>query len=125
MTQNQDPAQTPPQSPVEVETNPDAKTVGMLCHQFGIFTNFIGPLIIWLTRKNKYPFVDKQAKEALNWQITLLIGYLISIPLMFVFIGALTWTACWICNLVFGVLGTTTAAEGIPYRYPFALRLIK
>jgi uncharacterized Tic20 family protein len=92
---------------------------------------FLGPLIIWLVKKDTMPFVNDQAKEALNFNITIAIifviltilgvvtlgvGFLIAFPLM-VIIG--------IAALVFIILAAIKANEGVAYRYPFTLRLIK
>ncbi|HKU78402.1 MAG TPA: DUF4870 domain-containing protein [Rhodanobacteraceae bacterium] len=92
---------------------------------------FLGPLIIWLVKKDTMPFVNDQAKEALNFNITIAIvfviltilgfatlgvGFFIAIPLMII-IG--------IAALVFIILAAIRANEGVAYRYPFALRLIK
>src|ERR1700761_2896163 len=52
----------------------DSVTMGMLCHLLGIPIGFLGPLIIWLVKKDTSPFVDDQGKEALNFQITRLIA---------------------------------------------------
>jgi uncharacterized Tic20 family protein len=92
---------------------------------------FIGPLVIWLMKKDTMPFVSDQAKEALNFAITvslaclalllltilsLGIGALLTIPLMLVIgIGA----------LVLVIIAAMKANQGIAYRYPFALRLVK
>jgi len=92
---------------------------------------FLGPLIIWLVKKDSMPFVNDQAKEALNFNITIAIifviltilgfatlgvGFLLALPLMII-IG--------IAALVFIILAAIKANEGVTYRYPFALRLIK
>src|SRR4051794_33293223 len=52
----------------------DSITMGMLCHLLGIFTSFLGPLIIWLMKKDQSPWVDDQGKESLNFQIVALIA---------------------------------------------------
>jgi uncharacterized Tic20 family protein len=92
---------------------------------------FIGPLVIWLVKKETMPFVDDQGKEALNFNITVAIvfaallllslltlgiGLVIAIPAFFI-IG-IAW-------LVLTILASIKANEGVAYRYPFALRLIK
>ena len=92
---------------------------------------FIGPLIIWLMKKDTMPFVDEQAKEALNFNITLAavmlvlflfgvltlgIGFLVALPLMFI-IG--------IAALVFMIIAAIKSNDGVSYRYPVAVRLIK
>jgi uncharacterized Tic20 family protein len=92
---------------------------------------FIGPLIIWLVKKDTMPFVDDQAKEALNFNITVAIvffvlfllalftlgiGLVISVPL---------WILIGIAWLVFTIIAAIKANEGVAYRYPFTLRLVK
>ena len=62
--------------------SPDAKTMGMLAHLLVIFTGFIGPLIIWLIKKDQSPFVNQQGKEALNWGLTLMIGWVVKGPIV-------------------------------------------
>lgn len=103
----------------------DDKTFGMLAHLLGIFTAFLGPLIIWLIKKDDSPFVNDQGKEALNFQIVMTIGYIISSFLMSLLIGCLTYPAFIIVSIVFGIMGTMKANEGQAYRYPFTIRIIK
>jgi uncharacterized Tic20 family protein len=54
----------------EIEQNSEARTFGMLCHLSGLFLGFVGPLLFWLIKREQYPFVDDQGKEALNFHIT-------------------------------------------------------
>jgi uncharacterized Tic20 family protein len=92
---------------------------------------FIGPLVIWMMKKDTMPFVADQAKEALNFAITvslacfvlllltimsLGIGALLTIPLMMI-IG--------VAALVLIIIAAMKANEGVAYRYPVALRLVK
>jgi uncharacterized Tic20 family protein len=92
---------------------------------------FIGPLVIWMVKKDTMPFVDDQAKEALNFNIsvalvflalfllsvmTLGIGLIIAIP---------AWIIIGIAWLVFTIIAAIKAHEGVAYRYPLTLRLIK
>ena len=105
----------------------DEKTMGMLAHILGGVTNFLGPLLIWLIKKDESPFVNDQGKEALNFQITVGIGFVVSFILWIVTGGCaslLLTPALWIGSIIFGVLGGLEANKGIVYRYPFALRLI-
>lgn len=119
---------TPPSGgPVYSGPTPDqdAKTFGMLAHLLGIF-GFVGPLIIWLVKKDTSPFVDDQGKEALNFQLTLVIGWVASILLNLIMcIGVFLWPILIIVGLIFAILGAMKAKEGIPYRYPFNIRFIK
>ena len=102
----------------------DDKTFGMLAHLLGIFTGFVGPLVIWLIKKDESPFVDDQGKEALNFQIWMTIGAIISYFLMAVLIGCITLPAIIVMVLVFGIMGTMKANEGVAYRYPVNIRII-
>jgi uncharacterized Tic20 family protein len=103
----------------------DEKNLALLAHLTGIFTSFIGPLIIWLMKKDTSAYVDDQAKEALNFQITLLIGYLIAGLAVFICIGPIIAVAISIISIIFGILATIAASKGETYRYPFALRLVQ
>ncbi|HET7650215.1 MAG TPA: DUF4870 domain-containing protein [Gammaproteobacteria bacterium] len=88
------------------------------------FGNIIGPLVVWLVKKDEMPFVNSQGKEALNFQITIAIGALICVVLMLLIIGFFLLWALAIVNLVFIVIAAVQASKGIDYRYPFVLRLI-
>ncbi len=112
---------TPPHGPAEpvgytggAETNPEARTFGMLAHLLGILTSVIGPLIIWLIKKDEMPFVDRQGKEAINFQIWILIYGIV--------LGAVTCGVggpiVWVVAVVFGILAAVTANKGEDYRYP-------
>ncbi len=103
----------------------DEKTWGMLAHFLGIVTGFLGPLVIWLIKKDEMPFVEVEGKEALNFQITILIAYVISMVLTVVLIGFILIPAVLIINLVMCILAGIKVQKGEHYKYPFALRLIK
>src|SRR4051812_13644796 len=101
----------------------DEKTMGMLCHLLAIFTWFLGPLIIWLMKKDTMPFVNDQGKEVINFEITVALAFIVCIILTFVIIGAFLMPIVGIANIVFLIIGTLKAKDGIAYRYPFSLRL--
>ena len=103
----------------------DSKTMAMLCHLLAIFTSFIGPLIIWLVKKDTSPFVDDQGKESLNFQLTMLLASIVAGLTMCIGIGFILAPAVWVLNIVFVILATVETNKGVAYRYPFALRLIK
>ena len=145
--ENKDPEQKPekttpaPDSAPAAESAPaasateptkDAKQFGMLCHVtalagilVGGFGNWIGPLVIWLLKKEEFPFVDDQGKEALNFQITCLIGFLIGLVTIPLLIGILIIPVIGVLWLIFTIIASIKASEGVSYRYPFAIRLIK
>ena len=87
--------------------------------------NVVGPLIVWLIKREEYPLVADQGKEALNFQITILILVAACIPLCFLCIGIPLIIGVALLNLIFVIVAAIKANEGVKYRYPFALRLIK
>lgn len=119
-------AVTPPPAPTGTASQED-RTLAMITHLSGIILGFIVPLVIWLTNKDKTDkaFLNDQAVEALNFQITIAIAYIICMILVVVLIGALLIWVVLLINLIFCILAGIKANEGVAYRYPFALRLIK
>ena len=106
----------------------DDKTFGMLAHLLGPLTSFIGPLIIWLIKREESPFVDDQGKESLNFQITIAIGiavvfFLSMIPIIQC-VAILLFPALGVIDLIFGILGCVEANKGNLYRYPFNIRIV-
>ena len=108
----------------------EARTWGMLCHLSalaGLFTGIgflIGPLVVWLLKKDEMPFVDDQGKEALNFQITMALIFCVCWVLAFVLIGLLLMPLVALLDLILVIVATIKANTGEQYRYPFALRLI-
>lgn len=88
------------------------------------FGNLIGPLVIWLMKKETMPFVDQQGKESLNFQITVTIAMMISAILIIVVIGFVLMFVIGIAALVLVIMAAIKANEGVAYRYPFTIRLI-
>jgi uncharacterized Tic20 family protein len=111
------------QSPQPPAPDKDSITMGMLCHLLAIFTGFLGPLIIWLIKKDSSPFVDDQGKEALNFQITALIATIACI-FGFCFVHIL-FLIVQVGRIVFCILATVEASKGVAYRYPVTIRFIK
>ena len=137
MTQNpsdeQQPATGEPGQPAPPETQPPAAappskdecTMAMLCHLLAIFTGWIAPLIIWLIKKDESRFVDQQGKEALNFELTLMIGFVAGALTTCILIGFFILAAVQVVNIVFGILSTIAVNKGEPYRYPLCIRFIK
>jgi uncharacterized Tic20 family protein len=107
------------------EISKDAKNMAMLCHLLAIFTSFVAPLIIWLIKKDEEPFVDQQGKEALNFQITIILAMFAAGLLSFICIGVLLLFAIPVVDLVFCIIASVKASNGVAYRYPVSLRLVK
>lgn len=107
----------------------DEKTMAMLAHLIGGITCLLGPLIIWLIKRDESPFVNDQGKEAVNFQLSILLGYVVTGILSFIpVVQCITWMffpLLGIAGLIFGILAGLEANKGVVYRYPYALRFIK
>ncbi|MGG6461697.1 DUF4870 domain-containing protein [Solilutibacter silvestris] len=109
----------------------DERQWGMIAHLSALaglivpFGHLLGPLIIWMVKKDTMPFVDDQGKEALNFQITLSIALFVCFLLIFVAIGIVLMPLVGLAGLILAVIAGIKANEGVAYRYPFTLRLIK
>lgn len=102
------------------------KTLALITHLSGIVAGFIMPLIIWLINKDKADkgWLTAQAKEALNFQITVFMAWIAAFFLSFLLIGFLLYPVILIGNLVLCILAGVKANNGEDYRYPVAIRLI-
>ncbi len=115
----------------ESSVSADERLWGMIAHLSALagfiipFGNIAGPLIVWMIKKDAMPFVDDQGKESLNFQITVTIAAIIAAVLIVFLIGFLLLPAVGLAALVFTVIAGIKANEGVAYRYPFTLRLIK
>jgi uncharacterized protein len=98
----------------------------LLFPPFGVLTLFtvIGPLIIWRGKGTDMPFVAAQAKESLNFQITMLLLGLACIPFLLIGIGFLFLWVLGLANLIYVVIATIQVSDGKSYRYPFSFRLV-
>ncbi len=130
---------TPPQASIippvpagDLALTPNDKTMGMLSHILALsgfvipFGSIIGPLVIWLTQKDKSAFADYHGKESLNFQISVIIALLCCLPLILLFgLGILLMMVVGVYALVMTIVAGLKANEGVRYAYPYTLRLIK
>lgn len=109
------------------EMDPNARMWAMFCHLAAfaglvpavlVIGCVIGPLVVWLLKKNELPFVDEQGKEAVNFQITMLL-ILLALPLTC--IGIVLVPAVPIVDFIFVVIAAIKADDGYHYRYPYPL----
>jgi uncharacterized Tic20 family protein len=123
-----------PSGPQEPEVNKDARMWAMFCHLAGLaflvvpaIGAVLGPLVIWLLKKEEFPFVDDQGKEAVNFQITMLIYGVIAFILCFACIGTILLPVVGLIDIVLVIMAAIKANDGYRYRYPkpFIIRLIK
>jgi uncharacterized Tic20 family protein len=99
------------------------RNIAVLTHLGGIFFSVVPGLLVWLLKKDENAFLGEQGREALNFQITLLIAYMFCYVLMFILIGFLLGAVVWLANIVLCIVAATRASKGENYHYPFTLRL--
>jgi uncharacterized Tic20 family protein len=105
---------------------------GMLCHLTALlgligipFGHIAGPLIIWLFKKKAYPFVNKQGKESLNFQLSMTIYAVFAALMIYIKLGMLPLWILAAINLLLVFIAAVRANAGEIYRYPFTIRFIK
>jgi uncharacterized Tic20 family protein len=109
-----------------------ARTWGMLCHLTALslfvgipFGNLIGPLVVWLIKKNEYPLVDEQGKESLNFQLSMTIYSIIAGLLCFILIGFLFLAVLVVVDIILVIKASVRASNGQEYHYPYTIRFLK
>ena len=106
------------------EITADDRNIAVITHLAGTLFSIFPGLIVWLLKKDDSTYIADQAKEALNFQITILLAYFISTVLAFILIGFVLMGVLWITNIILCIIAAIAASKGESYRYPFALRLI-
>ena len=107
------------------------RTWGMVCHLAALagyiipFGNVVGPLAIWLLKKDQFWFVNDQGKEALNFQISFTIYAIGAGIAIIVLIGIVLLPLIAVLGLVLIIVAAVKANEGVAYRYPLTIRFIK
>jgi uncharacterized Tic20 family protein len=124
-----DPINTPVPGPAPTETD---RTWAMLAHLSAlaglvvwIAGCVLGPLAVWISRRDQSAFVAEHAREALNFNITVALAAVVCLLLMLVFVGFILGAALFIAWLVLTLIAAIKASEGAIYRYPVSLRLVK
>jgi len=110
----------------------EERTWAALCHAAAFATfvlptlgSIIGPLVVWLVKKDVSPFVNDQGREAINFQISFLIYAVVSLVLCFVLIGIPLLIALGIFWLIEVIVASVNASNGIAHRYPLSIPFIK
>jgi hypothetical protein len=114
----------------EVRTNDStARTWAMLCHLSAFaglvgvpFGNILGPLVVWLIKKEEMPLVDREGKKSLNFQISMTIYGVVAAALTFILIGIPLLIAVGILWLVCTIIASVKANGGQPYDYPLTIK---
>lgn len=115
-----------PQKPIPGGSDKDAIQMAMLSHLLGVLSGFIGPLIIYFVKKDDHPFIEQEAKEAVNFHLTMLIWYFASIVIVTASCGVIFFAPLVpaVISVIFGVIATVESNKGSPYRYPMTIRFI-
>ena len=120
-----------PPLPAGAPTVANVRTWNILCHAsalLGVFFHFpghiLGPLIVWLAKRDDSPEIDAHGKESLNFQISMLIYNAIAVVFCLVLIGFVLLPILWVLNVVFVIVASIQASDGKFYRYPMTIRFI-
>lgn len=110
----------------------DSRMWGMLCHLAALvgfigipIGNILGPLVVWLIKREGNPFVDANGKESLNFQISMTIYGFVAGILVFVLIGIPLLILLVLADLILLIVAAMKANGGESYRYPATIRFIK
>lgn len=111
-----------------MEPTSEERTLAAVCHACGVASSAFLPiivcLVIYLIKRDESEFLEDQAKEALNFQITMFliagIGYLT----IFILVGFAILIAVWIGSIIFAIVAAVKSHSGEKYRYPMNLRIV-
>ena len=102
----------------------DDKNIATITHLAGTVFWFIPALIVWVLKKDDSAYLADQAKEALNFQITMTLAMFAASILVWILIGFILIPIVWILNIVFCIIAAIATSKGELYRYPLCLRLL-
>ncbi|TMP86045.1 DUF4870 domain-containing protein [Pseudoalteromonas ruthenica] len=108
----------------------DEKTMAMLCHLAALagfivpFGSIIGPLIVWLVKKDEMEVVDRHGRASLNFQLTMLIAFIVCFLLIFVAIGVVLLPLVAIFSFVMVIIASIKAYEGKEFKYPLCIKFL-
>ncbi|MEI6350562.1 MAG: DUF4870 domain-containing protein [Verrucomicrobiota bacterium] len=94
-------------------------------HLFPLGGHIIGPLVIWLIKRDSSDYIDDQGKEALNAQISFTIYSAIAAVFVIILVGFAFLFALWLADIILIIVAAIAANEGRRYRYPMIFRLVK
>ncbi|MCC2308022.1 DUF4870 domain-containing protein [Cellulomonas chengniuliangii] len=119
------PGQPPHYGPIPLRPD-EERTWAIVAHIGGLVLGFVAPLVVWQVFKGRGPYLENQAKEALNFQITLAIAYAVAILLAILTLGLASPLALGVslAGLIFMILAAVAAGRYEWYRYPATLRLV-
>ncbi len=126
-----DPPPLPYASPAPIEVDPTARLWATAAHLSGLiglavpFGHVVGPLVVWLLKRDELPFVAEQGREAVNFQITATIALAVAPASFCVGVGIVLLPAVGTLTVVFVIVAAVKANGGRHYRYPVSIRFIR
>ena len=103
----------------------DEKLWATLTHVGGILFGFVAPLVAYVVLRDRGPFIRQHSAAALNFQLTVLIGYVVGGVLSLIVIGLVIMFAVWVASILFAVLAAMAANRGEYYRYPWTITFVQ
>ena len=126
-----EPQASDPTAAPQADHDQNARNLAVLCHLFGLLGlivppgNVVGPLLIWLLKKDEHAFIEDQGREALNFQITFTIALMVSVFLALVYIGLFLLAILGVADLILIIVASSAASRGEHYRYPFSIKFLQ
>lgn len=124
-------AQPPPSPPPNTTSSSEIRNWCVLCHAaalLGFFFHFLGhllgPLLVWLIKRDVSSEIDANGKESLNFQISMLLYDIVAGILCLVLIGIPILIALWVLNTVLVIIASVKTSNGEFYRYPLTIRFL-
>jgi len=115
----------PPSLPADPVPTQDEKNLGLIMHVLSLVGfSLIGPLIVWLVKKDESAFINAQGRELLNFQLSFLIYAIVCIPLCFVLIGIPLLIIVGLASFILTIIGLVKATEGKIYRFPATIKML-
>lgn len=126
------PPMPPTPAPVNVSAIANQRTWAAFIHAsalLGVFVHFpghlLGPLILWLVKRDDAPELDAHGKEAVNFQISMLIYNVVAAFFCLILVGFFFLAVLWVLNAVLVIIAAIQASDGKFYRYPMTIRFIQ
>ena len=126
------PSSSPPLPPANITALANVRTWSAFIHAsalLGVFLHFPGhllpPLILWLIKRDESPELDAHGKEAVNFQISMLIYNAIAAVFCIILVGFVFLFILWVLNTIFVIIAAIQASDGKFYRYPMTIRFIQ
>ena len=121
-----------PPPPANIPAIANVRTWSAFCHAsalLGVFFHFpghlLGPLVVWLIKRDDAPEIDAHGKEAINFQISMLIYNVVAAIFCLILVGFVFLFILWILNAIFVIIAAIQASDGKFYRYPMTIRFIQ